>query len=440
MAAISATEIKAYATAAVDFLETNRASAATLAGGTGKIDVAVQAIRGDFINRGSSPSIGSFRGNLNGTVSRDMAAALLTPVVFEYAKLIGSPGAGVDVARCLRDLYVYYVANTNTVKSRNITTVAGTFAGGNTGTGSLSRSAVDENNYAIESRFIELKTLKCVQDQNTGARKHAEVFNAYGIERGIDDLDVANHGSGASRTLTSHHAGSGDGGSLLVNSSFSDYLSTGSVTTKFPGWTVTTAAANVTTSATYFRGFPGSAENTTGGPSDLSIQFTADDTISQKLTVSGTTLDPSRPYFLRAMLYRQSSATGTVTLAFGSQTVTVALSSLTNSTWTELLMTVGQKNWPKYVDEQNLDISIGVASLATSTFLVDDVLFAPYDQFDGTWWFLRGGATAWLLDDSWTGTDTGGAAADAKIQYWFQWAFPGFYWPSTTGTVTWSDP
>jgi hypothetical protein len=141
------------------------------------------------------------------------------------------------------------------------------------------------------------------------------VFNAYGIERGIDDLDVANHGSGASRTMTSHHAGSGDGGSLLVNSSFSDYLSSGSVTTKFPGWTVTTAAANVTTSSTYFRGFPGSAENTTGGPSDLSIQFNADDTISQKLTVSGTTLDPSRPYFLSVMLYRHSSATGTVTAA-----------------------------------------------------------------------------------------------------------------------------
>lgn len=431
-------EVETYWKAVVDVLEDDRASA----DGTivGNLNTAQQAMEGDYVAVMGAASLATWRGVRSGALTRDAAAAMLTPVVHEYAKFIASPGAGRDLGRCLADLYVYWKENNRTLKSRNISYASGSMGGSNAGNGSLSRLTVDENNYRLEGCYVEAKKLKCIKDAATGARRHAEKFDLYGVEGSIDSLDVVNHGSGDRVEVYSHHAGGGDGGSLLRNSSFSEYNSAGTVTTKFPGWTIDTLG-NVTTSANYFRGFPGSAENTTGGPSDLSMDITNNVVVYQRLTDAGITLDPALPYFLRVMLRRRSSATGTFTLRFGGQNVTQALSGLTNDVWTELLITVGQKNWPKYVDEQNLDISLELASYGGSGSLeVDDVLFAPFDMFDGTWWFLRGGSTPWLLDDSWSGTDTGGAAADAKLQYWLQWAFRGFYLPSTTGTPTVSDP
>lgn len=439
MATPSQAEIETYWKAVVDCLEDFRSNAdGTL---VGNIDTAQQAMEGDYIASLGAAANAMWRARLAGVMTRDIAAEMLTPVVLEYGKFVGSPGAWRgDVQRCLRDLYVYWHANTRTLKSRNFTHGAASAVGSPVGTGSISRLTVDENNYRLESCTPEVKTLKCIQDGSTGARRHEEVFELRGTTASIDTLASASHGSGLRRTVYSHHAGTGPGGSLLRNCAFADYNSGGTTTTKFPGWTVTSSASNVTADSTVFRGFPGSSENTTGGPTPQSIKFTADDGITQKIADAGFSLDPSVPYFLRVMLYRQASATGTVTLSFGSQTVTQALGSLTNTTWTELAMTIGQKNWPKYVDEANLDIGISVASLATGTFLAGDILFAPFDAFDGTWWFVRGGATAWALDDAYTFTDTGGAAADAKLQYWLQWAFPSFYLPSTTGTPTVSDP
>ena len=61
---------------------------------------------------------------------------------------------------------------------------------------------------------------------------------------------------------------------------------------------------------------------------------------------------------------------------------------------------------------------------------------------DGTYWAIRGNAathTPWLVDDQLAITDTGGAPATAKIQYWL-WRTGLGYLPSTTGTPTFSDP
>lgn len=439
MATPSQAEIETYWKAAVDCLEDARSNAdGTL---VGNIDTVQQAAKGDYIASLGAQAVDAWRLALAGVVTREIAAAMLTPVMLEYGKFVGSPGAARgDVRRCLADVYRYWHANTRTVKSRNGTFGAAS-AGSNTGDGTWSRLTVDENGYQLGAWTPEVKTARCVRDGNTGGRRHAEEWILYGKSASRDALAASSHGSGLQRTVYSRHAGDGDGGSLLLNGAFSDYNASGSTTTKYPGWTITTSASNVAVqTSTVYRGFPGSDENTTGGPTARSVEITADDGITQRLTVKGTSLVPDVPYFLRVMLMRKSSATGTVTLAFGAQTATQALGSLTNNVWAELPLTIGTKCWPINAYESNLDIGISVASLATGTFYVGDIILSPWDYLDGTYYMLRGGATAWKQNDSHTFTDTGGAAADAKLQYWLQWAFPDFYLPSTTGTPTVADP
>jgi hypothetical protein len=87
-------------------------------------------------------------------------------------------------------------------------------------------------------------------------------------------------------------------------------------------------------------------------------------------------------------------------------------------------------------------VEIEWASASSGYLLIDDAIFAPLDQIDGTYWFLRATAsthTPWLVDDILSFTDTGGAPATGQIQWWL-WVSGFGYLPSTTGTPSFTDP
>jgi len=402
-------------------------------------DTYQQGLEGDVATPLGAAFVESFRGAGAALIGQERWLQAVAPFVWEEAKRLLSPGYPSSLTRAFRDVFLDFVTNSRSVKSRNMTFGAFSADGGNAGDGTVYRLTVDDRNVTIEGGTAEIKTFRCVQDQTTGARKHGEVFDVYGKQASKDTLDWANHGSGASAQVVSHHAGEGDGagGSMLRNGSFSEYDSTGDEDTKFPGWVIGTAANVTQITATYFRGHPGSAENTPGSSIvDACLEFTADTTLTQRFA-NLRPFDAGRPYFYAVRWMRKSSATGTLRIRLGAHTTTVDISTGTNDVWNTLYLPLTTSCWPLTFSEQNGDVTIEVTSLATGTLYVDDCCLAPFDLFDGEYFFVLGGATAWLIDDFGTCTDTQGTAA--ILQNAFRRAGLG-YLRSTTGTPTIAEP
>ena len=442
------TEIQAQWRAAVDILETFRAHIdGTHAGAGGKWDTLLQSLEGEYTPTELANWAASFRSGCSDLMSPALGSQALTPILFEYANRIDSDatatqgfGSGFRTsAQIFRALYDWFVDKSYTVQSRNITFDTSSTAGaGNTGNGDCGRLTEDENGFALEACHVEKKLLKCIADQNTGVQEQAEVFEVLGQPNSFDSVLRASYGSGAdaNTTIVSRHAGQGSGGSLLTNSSFSEFDS--AATPKFTGWTETSGSANIDQdTATFYRSHP-------GAQTDASLKLTGNALLKQTLTnMRIRRLDVDTPYQFRIMVNKAagSGTGGNIIIRMGSSSKTVALTALT-STWNEVILDFDQNCWPRDFNEDAFDVEIEWASASSGYLLIDDAIFAPLDQIDGTYWFLRATAsthTPWLVDDILSFTDTGGAPATGQIQWWL-WVSGFGYLPSTTATPTFTDP
>lgn len=445
-------EIQAQWRATVDILETTRNFVdGTLAGAGGKFDVLMQLLEGEYTPAELTGFCNSVRSGLSGLVSNSIANGAITPLLYEYGRILAAHatlgyGSGYrSSAELFRAIYEWFVANGLTVKSRAITydtsaTTSGNGGGGAIiGNGAISRLTVDQNGFFLEACHVEKKTFRCRADQNSGTEKNAEVFEFVGTAETYDAVLRAASGSGESArtTLVSMHAGTGQGGSLLTNSSFSDYTST--ATPKFSGWTeVANGAALSQDTTTVYRSFPGSQLDAslkmTGGTGTITIsQVLADMRVRR--------LDPETPYFLRLMVNKGTGSGGTLVLRLGSKSVSVAVTSL-SAGWNELMIPMTTDCWFKNFDQDAFSVQIEWNSTPAGNIYIDDVIFAPFYLVDGTWWAIRGNAathTAWMLDDMLTFTDTGGAPATGKIQWWLFVAGYGCL-PSNAVTISFADP
>jgi hypothetical protein len=399
-----------------------------------QIDTLQQAAEGDWL----VPSVAAVSEAIRGVMSSGMSAGLYAPLaaacVREFGKLYSFP-EGDDFERLWDRLFRYCNTNTIKVASRQIT-FGGAVAGvSNVGSGTINRLSKDELGYDIEATFVEVKTAKCIVDGNTiGGYRNAEVFEFYGTPRAKDLIAIAGSGQDAKVQIPAYHCGGGNGRSLLQNASFSSYnAASTSLTGLFPGWTIAGAVANLGQDTTnYYRSFPGASV-------DGSLKFVTNERIYQRLSDIGERIDENTPYYLQLAYNRQvGSGDGTLTIRMGSKTASVSLAAQTG--WNILRITIGTDCWYRNFAEDQLDIEIELASRTTGYTLIDDVIFAPFTKFDGIWYAPVGGATPFRLDDSFTFTDTGGAAGTGKIQYW-TWRWLGKYWPHATGgSVTWADP
>lgn len=413
----------------------------------GAIDVLVGSLEGQFTPTDLPIAMRSLRAQLSNAISPTMANAVLQPILYDYAGILSADATdGFGAAYrtpgdIFRALYDWFVDNSLTVESRAITyDTTATAGGSNVGNGALSRLTVDANGFNLEACHVEKKQLKCRADQNTGAEKQAEVFEAIGTAASPDSCLRAAYGSGdsARASIVSRHAGSGNGGSLLNNSSFSTYSA--SATPKFSGWTETAGGAQVSQDTTnYYRSFPnatvdGSLKITGGGGTVTLTQTLANSRIRK--------IDPNTPYLLRVMLNKTigTAVGGTVTIRMGATTKSVTIAAM-SANWTELVLDFDSGCWPKNFNQADFSVQIEWSSSTSGYLLVDDVIFCPWDLIDGTWWNIRGNAathTPWLLNDILTVTDTGGAPATGKVQWWLFVAGLG-YLPSS-GTPTFADP
>lgn len=452
----SEAEIQAQWRAAVNILENMRAHVdGTQAPAGGLWDVLEQALEGTYLPGSMTAFASAFRAGCDRLISPQMAQAAITPVIQEYAAAIDAAATGADetngfgtgnrsLSELFRAVYDWFVAKSYTVKSREIVYDASTTAGSaNVGNGALGRLTVDENAFPLEACTVEKKLFKCVADQNSGVVKEAEVFEVIGEAASPDSILRASFGSGtaANTTIVSKNAGSGSGGSLLRNSSFSEYSATASP--KFTAWTESAApTGSIDQDVTnYYRTHPGSQTNAsleiTGGLGTV--------TLKQPLSAMRTRrLDVDSPYQFRVMLNKTvgSALGGTVTIRCGTNSKAVTIAAL-GSGWQELVLDFDENLWFRAFNEGTLDVEIEWSTSTSGTLLVDDAIFCPMDFIDGTYWFLRGNnAThaAWIVDDILSVVDTGGASSTGILQYWL-WVSGFGYLPSDPNdTETVADP
>lgn len=438
---------------AVAILESLRAHVDTnIANDGGLIDTLNQSLEGEITPTALANAAASFRAGLSALVTPGVAASFISPILQEYASLIAADvtdgfGAGyTSIPDLMTALYEYFHRNSLTVQSRGIAFDGSATTGtSNQGNGSMARLTTDANGYPLEFATVERKTFRCRADRNSGVPEHAESFEMLGADASFDALLRSTHGSGdGTRTfIQNKNAGSGAGGSLLTNSSFSrfDPSQVNAGEQQFAGWDRLDGAANLFAQDTtnYYRTAPGDTTTAslqlTGGSGTVRVgQTLASMRVSQ--------LDPDTPYFLRVMANADvgSAVGGSLLIRMGGVQQSVAISSL--SGWTELAIPAGVNSWFRTFNEPDLTVEIQWASSTSGTLLIDDVIFAPWDLIDGTYWFLRASSstpTSWAVDDTLAFTDTGGAPTTGIIQWWLYVSGLG-YLPSTGGTPTFTDP
>ena len=457
-------EVRAQWADVIDIVEQSRAFFDGLTGGSQEFDNLYTNLEGIHTPAGLTTWGNDIRSAMSDVIDANRVRSAIETCLFEYAATMGWPRGTAD--EVMDRLYDHFIDNSYTVESRNITfnssgpTITGT------GNGTLSRLTVGPGGSAagdtLESCHVEEKTWKCVQDQNSGVKEHEEVFVLEGETRSFDNLEripgASGGGSGESTrdVITNRHAGSGASGSLCKNSSFSTFDDS-QTNEKFSGWAQTyvntmdggTVSQDTTN---YYNNYPG--ESTRAALKITpSASTDGDDDITFTQTIQTTRTSgrlENRPYFLRLMFNRSigGAASGNLIIKIGSKSESVAISA--QSGWTELKIgtTTPSDCWFENFNEDGLDIEItweNISENGTNYLLIDDVIFAPWDFADGTFWFLRhtNSATAsvapWVLNDEIAVTDTGGAPTTAKIQYYLWWA--GFRsLPSTTGTPTFTEP
>jgi len=427
---------------AVDILETLRAHYDTVHMGAGQtFDTLTQSLEGVYLPDEYARMMSSMRAQLSTMVGGAVASGIITPALYEYTAILGKEAGYRQPGDIFTALYEHFIDNAKTVKSRQITYDTATAGGSNIGNGTITRLTEDENGFDLEACTVERKQFICRGDKNSGTNEHAELFEMIGEAAGPDNLERGSYGSGdaARTTITCRHAGTGAGGSLLTNSSFSTY--SGGATPRFASWTEESGGNHISQDTSNFY------KSHVGATVDASLAMAGghgDIVLSQPLAnMRVRRLDAFTPYFLRIMVNKTigSATDGSVTLTLGQTTKTVALSAI-GSGWQEITLDADQGCWFKQFNQDEVAVKISWTGSSSGTLLIDDCLFGPWTLIDGTYWCLRHTAATpvnWLRNDIVEFTDTGGAPGTGILQYWL-WVSGFGYLPHTTGTPTFTDP
>jgi hypothetical protein len=216
---------------------------------------------------------------------------------------------------------------------------------------------------------------------------------------------------------------------FVVNPSFSQYTGTAAVPTDLTGWVVTSLANILVDTANYYRDFDGDTV-------PAALQFKTNNKIVQNFNVQNLKLEPYTPYYCQIAFNRQiGTCDGTLTLRLGNTSVNVVLAA--QAGWNILRIPIGQYNWLFNFNKEDPTFEVELSGRTAGTLLIDDLIFGPYQFFDGCYYAPVGGATPWLLDDIFTFLDT---ETGAKIQECIRQLYGLFLPHSTGGGITWADP
>lgn len=420
MASPTEAEVKTEMANAIDLLdETRKFAGVNSPNWIGLEDALIQSLETDY---GSDvlAAVDSARASLAGVFFN--GASLLTPFLLEYAKIIDAPET--DALSILGRLYDDYAANSKRVTSRQFT-FGSAVAGTNEGNGTINRLNTDAKGFSIENQYADTKTAVCIRDAFSGGQEHAEVFQIRGTESSKDGLKLS--GSGGVAEITALSAS--DSLSFLSNPSFDEFTGAMNSPAAITGWDTGVIANFELDGTSFYRGAPGVEV-------PVSLVIKADDFITQDF--ADTTFDVTVPYYGQVAYNDEigGASSGTITLTFGDQT---AVGTLTNSGgWKILRIALGVKNWYDTFGATSPVFKVAVAGItAGMSVRVDDLIVAPFAEFDHSWYAIVGGSTPFRVEDEFVFTDS---EVGAVIQYWI-WRLFDRYLPSAVGgSVTWVDP
>lgn len=365
-------------------------------------------------------AVQGFRSNLNSAM--ESAGSMMIPNFTDLGAAIDAPEKNIQ--SIFTRLYTQMADASLAVQTRDITYGAVAAGGSNVGTGTIFRLNADERAFDIENCTTEAKEAECVADAHSGASLQEEVFSINGSDSERDRLKIT--GSGAISSIRSMSARD----SLLGNASFTNFSGTLAVPTAITSWTPSAIADFEVDQTDFYRTDP------SDGGNSASLKFKDNASVEQLWTVRNITLNPGVPYWCCLAFNRQvGTCDGTLTLTFGDQTVSVVLAAQTG--WNILQIPAGAQNWMRTFNSSAPTLKIELTLRTTGTLLIDDVMFTPFQLFDGLWYHCQGATTAFLLEDefSWTDTEVG-----SINQYWFYRTFGRYLPHGTGGAVTWVDP
>jgi len=408
----------------------------------GLIDTYKDAVNTNFPSQRTA-GISAIRSAFSTAIADSTVRSLLTPVLFDWGALVNAPEQSSGQA-ILDRMYQYFIDNAEFVQSRQITYGTPAAVTG-TGTGQIHRLTVDDRNYALESLNPSLNIEARVRrDQNSGATKHQEIWELKDSDSGVDSVDRSSHATGLVGSLTT----GGRKNALLRNSSFDSRGGSDSVPTSLPGWILLDSSdAELAVSSSLIT-FETDAANVylekirdSETIRSINLGSTTQIKLDQKLNLQGISIDPAIPHYLQIAYNRQvNSAAGTLVLRLGSKSVTVAVSAQTG--WNVARIAIGQENWLRDVNENNINIQVDWTPDSGGTgLLIDDVILAPFTPFAGSWYFAEPGRTPFLFDDktSWSDSFASGIS-DGIVQKWLWRGFNRMLPHATGGSVTLADP
>jgi hypothetical protein len=366
------------------------------------------------------------RGAYNNAVNT--GPSWLTPLLQEYSEILDFPDR--DTLRIMQALYADYVKTGKRVKSRQFTFGSVVASGSPVGSGTIYRCTKDENDFDIENTFVQVITVECVQDQNSGGTKFKESFRFKGGSANIDNIVIG--GSDSDETFSG--ISSDDSSGFFQNCSFSSM--NGSGVSKFDGWTL-----DVDSLAAWTQDLVNYYQITPGDPVAASLKASGNGNIYQAFSRGNTQFPQTSPMLIRVPYNRSIGAANAGTLIrlrCGEQVKNITLAA--ESGWRdELRIEFSNRAWYKQFAKDGGRIQIEVHGLTSGYILFDNVLVAPFQPFDGLWYAPCAGATPFKVGDTYTFTDT---AVDAAINQRFLVQYTGVYLPhsANASAITWAEP
>lgn len=351
----------------------------------------------------------------------------------------------------------YLVANSIEIEKRGFTKdTAATVSG--SGVGVLSLGSVDLNGDIIDFGNVEDFVLECSRDYASGSTAGAEEFhirgaaagkypwleggsglsNSYSYPFGIVPVDfAAAQPKATSGGTLKAVGGSSSAGNLIKNGDFEQPIS-GTGGTKLPDWTINAGDTTLTQET---------SDPITGTYSlAATADFEMDHFLAQGRVKPGTFAS------LAIKVERKSSATGTLTVKLMDAdegtthgTLTIDISTLTNDT--PVVQAIAAP-FDVPLSSEDLKVQVELASLATGTIKIDDVMLTQATLvngytvavFDGTTKDASGYSQGrFKKGDTFTIQTT--SAEGGLIQRLFANFSLGRYFRSATSATTdWEDP
>jgi len=416
------------------------------------VDTPLEALRNDLEGDWTEKldvrgGILALRESAGGFLNVELQRGIADGVLAQWVEAAAKRPSLTDPDANWREVYDYLVANSGTVDSAEWTFGTPSAGGSNVGSMTVQRLTADEDGFNMEGWWPDTYTLECDGDALNTGREHTATWTFRGTASGPDDLPFEGAPLAYEQDGIPQHSDITTIG--LSNPNFSSGTFSGTTITSLTGWTVGTAWTNFetnTTSTYYYL-------DTTNGGTPRSVKFVANDHFYQQFQ-SGYQIDNDTPYRTGVWFYRRDAMTGTFTIRLtdvtaptsGGVSRAVTIGGLSDNAWTfiDLVATPGANNWPKGFRSEQLCLSFQVASLATGTCYVSNVVHSPYTRLGsmgqavsgrgclGTYIHVLAGSTQTKVADVFTWTDSEGQTA-VNQKYFGPRGIQRGYLPSTTG-------